>query len=192
MAPIFSFPLYYFSSCFTPCRLTIVLIVPLLNVPINYCSSSFSSILGHSSSLFQRISKAEMSSFFSCSSVPTGSPGTFCSDFAEVRWTSLSPSLMFVYSSLLHSSLPSFVWFMYSSWYNCRLRAPGRPFIAFDPGMTRESLAYHGCAELFQVYDSICYNCPLNLSCSYLNNDSLKFFARMCIPNSFNTKELGC
>ncbi|XP_047167519.1 O-fucosyltransferase 27-like [Vigna umbellata] len=31
-----------------------------------------------------------------------------------------------------------------------RLRAPGRPFIAFDPGMTRESLAYHGCAELFQ------------------------------------------
>ncbi|XP_061344256.1 O-fucosyltransferase 27-like [Gastrolobium bilobum] len=31
-----------------------------------------------------------------------------------------------------------------------RLRAPGHPFIAFDPGMTRESLAYHGCAELFQ------------------------------------------
>ncbi|XP_015962598.1 O-fucosyltransferase 27 [Arachis duranensis] len=31
-----------------------------------------------------------------------------------------------------------------------RLRAPGRPFIAFDPGMTREALAYHGCAELFQ------------------------------------------
>ncbi|RZB98762.1 O-fucosyltransferase 27-like [Glycine soja] len=31
-----------------------------------------------------------------------------------------------------------------------RLRAPGRPFIAFDPGMTRESLTYHGCAELFQ------------------------------------------
>nr|KYP76461.1 DUF246 domain-containing protein At1g04910 [Cajanus cajan] len=31
-----------------------------------------------------------------------------------------------------------------------KLRAPGRPFIAFDPGMTRESLAYHGCAELFQ------------------------------------------
>ncbi|KAJ1435396.1 GDP-fucose protein O-fucosyltransferase [Sesbania bispinosa] len=30
------------------------------------------------------------------------------------------------------------------------LRAPGHPFIAFDPGMTRESLAYHGCAELFQ------------------------------------------
>jgi len=42
---------------------------------------------------------------------------------------------------------------MYSSLYDCRLRAPGRPFIAFDPGMTRESLAYHGCAELFQVYD---------------------------------------
>lgn len=31
-----------------------------------------------------------------------------------------------------------------------RLRAPGQPFIAFDPGMTREALAYHGCAELFQ------------------------------------------
>lgn len=32
-----------------------------------------------------------------------------------------------------------------------RLRAPGRPFIAYDPGMTRDALAYHGCAELFQV-----------------------------------------
>lgn len=32
-----------------------------------------------------------------------------------------------------------------------RLRAPGRPFIAFDPGMTRDALAYYGCAELFQV-----------------------------------------
>ncbi|XVF71327.1 hypothetical protein PTKIN_Ptkin12aG0028200 [Pterospermum kingtungense] len=31
-----------------------------------------------------------------------------------------------------------------------RLRAPGRPFIAFDPGMTRDTLAYHGCSELFQ------------------------------------------
>ncbi|EEF36467.1 conserved hypothetical protein [Ricinus communis] len=31
-----------------------------------------------------------------------------------------------------------------------RLRAPGRPFIAFDPGMTRDALAYYGCAELFQ------------------------------------------
>ncbi|KAI9074843.1 hypothetical protein K1719_043193 [Acacia pycnantha] len=31
-----------------------------------------------------------------------------------------------------------------------RLRAPGQPFIAYDPGMTREALAYHGCAELFQ------------------------------------------
>ncbi|XP_022771856.1 uncharacterized protein At1g04910-like isoform X1 [Durio zibethinus] len=31
-----------------------------------------------------------------------------------------------------------------------RLRAPGRPFIAFDPGMTRDALAYHGCSELFQ------------------------------------------
>uniref|UniRef100_A0A7N0T8H2 O-fucosyltransferase family protein n=1 Tax=Kalanchoe fedtschenkoi TaxID=63787 RepID=A0A7N0T8H2_KALFE len=25
-----------------------------------------------------------------------------------------------------------------------------RPFIAYDPGMTRDALAYHGCAELFQ------------------------------------------
>ncbi|XP_073123999.1 O-fucosyltransferase 27 [Henckelia pumila] len=31
-----------------------------------------------------------------------------------------------------------------------RLRASGRPFIAYDPGMTRDTLAYHGCAELFQ------------------------------------------
>ncbi|CAI9109920.1 OLC1v1009849C1 [Oldenlandia corymbosa var. corymbosa] len=31
-----------------------------------------------------------------------------------------------------------------------RLRASGRPFIAYEPGMTRESLAYYGCAELFQ------------------------------------------
>ncbi|KAF7822359.1 O-fucosyltransferase 27-like [Senna tora] len=31
-----------------------------------------------------------------------------------------------------------------------KLRAPGQPFIAYDPGMTRDALAYHGCAELFQ------------------------------------------
>ncbi|XP_022980538.1 O-fucosyltransferase 27-like isoform X1 [Cucurbita maxima] len=31
-----------------------------------------------------------------------------------------------------------------------RLRAPGRPFVAYYPGMTREALAYYGCAELFQ------------------------------------------
>ncbi|KAK3000164.1 hypothetical protein RJ639_023036 [Escallonia herrerae] len=31
-----------------------------------------------------------------------------------------------------------------------RLRTPGRPFIAYDPGMTRGALAYYGCAELFQ------------------------------------------
>ncbi|XP_022728321.1 uncharacterized protein LOC111283910 isoform X3 [Durio zibethinus] len=31
-----------------------------------------------------------------------------------------------------------------------RLRASGRPFIAFAPGMTRDALAYHGCSELFQ------------------------------------------
>ncbi|PKI55340.1 hypothetical protein CRG98_024250 [Punica granatum] len=31
-----------------------------------------------------------------------------------------------------------------------RLRSPGRPFIAYDPGMTRDALAYYGCAELFQ------------------------------------------
>ncbi|KZV21022.1 hypothetical protein F511_17502 [Dorcoceras hygrometricum] len=31
-----------------------------------------------------------------------------------------------------------------------RLRASGRPFIAYDPAMTRDALAYHGCAELFQ------------------------------------------
>ncbi|XP_073010402.1 O-fucosyltransferase 27 isoform X2 [Typha latifolia] len=31
-----------------------------------------------------------------------------------------------------------------------RLRALGKPFIAYDAGMTLDSLAYHGCAELFQ------------------------------------------
>ncbi|XP_004304190.1 PREDICTED: uncharacterized protein At1g04910 [Fragaria vesca subsp. vesca] len=31
-----------------------------------------------------------------------------------------------------------------------RLQAPGQPFVAFDPGMTRDALAHHGCAELFQ------------------------------------------
>ncbi|GAA0185006.1 hypothetical protein LIER_32294 [Lithospermum erythrorhizon] len=31
-----------------------------------------------------------------------------------------------------------------------RLRASGRPFIAYDPGLTRDALAYYGCAELFQ------------------------------------------
>ncbi|KAL5987476.1 hypothetical protein ACLOJK_035224 [Asimina triloba] len=31
-----------------------------------------------------------------------------------------------------------------------RLRASGRPFLAYDPGLTRDALAYHGCAELFQ------------------------------------------
>ncbi|CAN0876143.1 O-fucosyltransferase 27 [Linum grandiflorum] len=32
-----------------------------------------------------------------------------------------------------------------------RLRAPRRPFIAYDPGLTREALAFYGCAELFQI-----------------------------------------
>ncbi|XP_059284651.1 O-fucosyltransferase 27 [Lycium ferocissimum] len=31
-----------------------------------------------------------------------------------------------------------------------RIRASGQPFIAYDPGMTRDALAYYGCAELFQ------------------------------------------
>ncbi|KAK9114849.1 hypothetical protein Syun_021646 [Stephania yunnanensis] len=37
-----------------------------------------------------------------------------------------------------------------------RLRTSGRPFVVFDPGMTRDALAYHGCAELFQdVHDEL-------------------------------------
>lgn len=35
--------------------------------------------------------------------------------------------------------------------YSHRIRASGQPFIAYDPGMTRDALAYYGCAELFQV-----------------------------------------
>lgn len=31
-----------------------------------------------------------------------------------------------------------------------RLRTSGRPFIAYEPGMTRDALAFYGCAELFQ------------------------------------------
>ncbi|XVE62561.1 hypothetical protein DITRI_Ditri06bG0127800 [Diplodiscus trichospermus] len=31
-----------------------------------------------------------------------------------------------------------------------RLRAWGQPFIAYHPGLVRDTLAYHGCAELFQ------------------------------------------
>ncbi|OUZ99464.1 GDP-fucose protein O-fucosyltransferase [Macleaya cordata] len=31
-----------------------------------------------------------------------------------------------------------------------RLRTWGQPYLAFHPGLTRDALAYHGCAELFQ------------------------------------------
>ncbi|GAB2287486.1 Protein EMBRYO SAC DEVELOPMENT ARREST 30 [Dionaea muscipula] len=31
-----------------------------------------------------------------------------------------------------------------------RLRASGQPYLAYHPGLIRETLAYHGCAELFQ------------------------------------------
>ncbi|KAI3868798.1 hypothetical protein MKW92_012219 [Papaver armeniacum] len=31
-----------------------------------------------------------------------------------------------------------------------RLRAWGQPYLSFHPGLTRDALAYHGCAELFQ------------------------------------------
>ncbi|XP_010524989.1 PREDICTED: uncharacterized protein LOC104802875 [Tarenaya hassleriana] len=31
-----------------------------------------------------------------------------------------------------------------------RLRGWGQPFLAYHPGLTRDTLAYHGCAELFQ------------------------------------------
>lgn len=31
-----------------------------------------------------------------------------------------------------------------------RLRAAGQPYLAFHPGLKRDSLAYHGCAEIFQ------------------------------------------
>ena len=32
-----------------------------------------------------------------------------------------------------------------------RLRGWGQPFLALHPGLLRDTLAYHGCAELFQV-----------------------------------------
>ncbi|KAK8545526.1 hypothetical protein V6N13_066805 [Hibiscus sabdariffa] len=31
-----------------------------------------------------------------------------------------------------------------------RLRASGQPFLAYHPGLVRDTLAYHGCAELYQ------------------------------------------
>ncbi|XP_057550253.1 protein EMBRYO SAC DEVELOPMENT ARREST 30-like isoform X2 [Amaranthus tricolor] len=31
-----------------------------------------------------------------------------------------------------------------------RLRASGQPYIAYNPGLVRDALAYHGCGELFQ------------------------------------------
>lgn len=31
-----------------------------------------------------------------------------------------------------------------------RLRASGRPYLAFHPGLARDTLAFHGCAELYQ------------------------------------------
>lgn len=31
-----------------------------------------------------------------------------------------------------------------------RLRAAGQPYLAYHPGLVRDTLAYHGCAELFQ------------------------------------------
>ncbi|XP_020107040.1 uncharacterized protein LOC109723176 [Ananas comosus] len=31
-----------------------------------------------------------------------------------------------------------------------RLRASGRPYLAYHPGLVRDTLAFHGCAELFQ------------------------------------------
>jgi hypothetical protein len=72
------------------------------------------------------------------------------------RQETLNRHILCLFFLLLHNLPPSFG--LSISWYNYRLRAPSRPFIAFDPGMTWESLAYHGCAELFQVYNSICDN----------------------------------
>ncbi|KAK4481320.1 hypothetical protein RD792_012205 [Penstemon davidsonii] len=34
--------------------------------------------------------------------------------------------------------------------YSKELRGSGQPFLAYHPGLKRDSLAYHGCAELFQ------------------------------------------
>lgn len=33
----------------------------------------------------------------------------------------------------------------------CRLRASGQSYLAYHPGLKRDALAYHGCAEIFQV-----------------------------------------
>ncbi|KAF3776775.1 Uncharacterized protein EJ110_NYTH47450 [Nymphaea thermarum] len=37
-----------------------------------------------------------------------------------------------------------------------RLQTSGRPFIVFDPGLTKDALAYHGCAEQFQACGYYC------------------------------------
>jgi len=45
-----------------------------------------------------------------------------------------------------------------------RLRSLGQPFLAYHPGLLRETLAYNGCAELFQV---CCVSLPYQYSLKY-------------------------
>lgn len=39
-----------------------------------------------------------------------------------------------------------------------RLRTFGQPYIAYHPGLIRDALAFHGCAELFQVNFPVAIN----------------------------------
>lgn len=54
----------------------------------------------------------------------------------------------FLYSLLI--IFPIVCLFVLTS-HNSRLRASGRPYVAYHPGLLRDTLAFHGCAELFQV-----------------------------------------
>lgn len=112
-------------------------------------------------------------------------------------YTGQLPAVITLLSS---PSIYTYLMFFSSGWlltyiYYCfRLRAPGQPFIAFDPGMTREALAYHGCAELFQVIASN-LDCMMNSLFGMLSQHliciCLKLFPRMCTLNSFSTKDIG-
>lgn len=88
-----------------------------------------------------------MSCCISCFNLPTRSTGISNQDFTQVgKWFKYFLNTWVV---LYNQNMRVSIYGLF------RLRAPGRPFIAYDPGMTRDALAYHGCAELFQVLNYI-------------------------------------
>lgn len=85
-----------------------------------------------------------------------------------------------------------------------RLRGWGQPFLAFHPGLLRDTLAYHGCAELFQVSclspfllsigSSFMYHCresrcPSNYSQVKASHVLFKLFI-VVVASKFNKKSI--